>query len=281
MRPQDKRLPLYRRVPHIQSHQRLGSEDRTEPVLGKKGDILIYVPWGSSDRKKGRKKSKPQSLTQGFPHQSSMVWTWQQAPGAVWTCSPASAVQPLGHPQEKPSTSARKGRVTKDPSVANAVLNITKTNITVISHCRSLEAIIPKYPSRFQADTPCFTWSSWRRIFTSLQWTVSQKSSVKVTEVLLSLKINTVGRLQWELCVSGGRIWLSMVTEWNMDEFILDSVIHQVLSEFIMVVERQQVSHTMHLCTQQFSNDYLLYGVIHPQLRFNSRIHRCAFLPSG
>lgn len=62
-----------------------------------------------------------------------------------------------------------------------------------------------------------------------------------------------------------------------MDEFILDSVIHQVLSEFIMVVETQRVSHTMHLYTQHFSTDSLLGGVIHPQLRFTSRLHRCAF----
>lgn len=75
-----------------------------------------------------------------------------------------------------------------------------------------------KCPSLFQADTPCFAWSSWGRIFTSLQWTVSQKSSVKVTKVLLSLKINRVGRLQWKLCVSGGRIWLSIYNRWLQSE---------------------------------------------------------------
>lgn len=43
-----------------------------------------------------------------------------------------------------------------------------------------------------------------------------------------------------------------------------------------MAGKKQQVSHTMHLCTQQFSNDYLLCAVIHPQLGLKSRMHRCA-----
>lgn len=127
----------------------------------------------------------------------------------------------------------------------------------------------------FQADPPRPTASSWGRIFTSLQWTVSQKSSVKLTEVLLSLKINTVGRLQWELCVSGGRIWLSIYNRWLQSETWMNSFLTPCYSSSALRVyngsrNSASESHNASLCSavQQWISAI--------QLRFTASTHRCA-----
>lgn len=162
----------------------------------------------------------------------------------------------------------------KAPAWGNALLKLMWMEVMVVIPPSQLKGC---YLSRalFQADAPRPTASSWGRIFTSLQWTVSQKSSVKLTEVLLSLKINTVGRLQWELCVSGGRIWLSICNRWLQSETWMNSFLTPLYSSSALRVyngsrNSASESHNASLCSA------IQQWVSAIQLRFTASTHRCA-----